>query len=132
MSCCDHRSRLVLLSVIPRAVLRLQLVFYLNTTNCEPAYVFCYAFNGNLNTLSYSLRRLTLAPYHLILSLISIGEARAVARTSLWNDFDETKVAVHPPCPPYFAMEMDSKCGRTEFEYRTALRLRQSPSSPYY
>jgi hypothetical protein len=40
-----------------------------------------------------------------------------MTRKSLWNDFDGIKVAVHPPYPPCFAMEMGFKCGRTEFEY---------------
>ena len=58
---------------------------------------FCYAFNGNLNTLQCLLRRLTLARYHVMLSLIIIGEAWAMTRTSLWINFDGIKVAVHPP-----------------------------------
>jgi hypothetical protein len=41
-----------------------------------------------------------------------------MTRKSLWNDFDGIKVAVHPPYPPCFAMEMGFKCGRTEFEYK--------------
>ena len=55
-----------------------------------------------------------------------------MTRKSLWNDFDGIKVAVYPPHPPYFAMEMGFKCGRTEIEYKAALGLRQSPSSLYY
>jgi hypothetical protein len=55
-----------------------------------------------------------------------------MARKSLWIDFDGIKVAACPPYPPCFAMEMDFKCGRTEFEHKKALGLRQCPSSPYY
>ena len=49
-----------------------------------------------------------------------------MTRTSLW------KVAACPPYRSISAMEMDFKCGRTEFEYKAALELRQSPSSPHY
>jgi hypothetical protein len=38
-----------------------------------------------------------MAPYHLILSLKSIDEVRAITRVFLWTIFRPTKVAVFPP-----------------------------------
>ena len=64
-------------------------------------------FNLNL------FRCVTLALYHLILSLKSIGGVLAITRMYIWTILVATKVAVfllEPPWKWYF------KCGRTEIE----------------
>ena len=56
----------------------------------------CCAFNGNLDTLQCLLQRLSLARYHLIQSLISIGGVWPMTRTNLWMICGATQVAVYP------------------------------------